>query len=718
MIRTRPGAPYPLGATWDGEGTNFALFSEHATAVDLCLFDHADSGVAAGSIRFSHHTDDVWHAYLPGVRPGQLYGYRVHGPYAPDQGHRYNPAKLVLDPYARAISGAVAWSDVLLGHEVGAAGGELTPDARDSAAGMPKSVVVDTAFSWDADRPPRTPWDRTVIYECHVKGMTMLHPDVPAELRGTYLGLATDPIISHLRRLGVTAVELLPVHHSAVDRHLAGRELTNYWGYNSIGFFAPDPRFATDGGTRQVVEFKSMVKRLHAAGIEVILDVVYNHTAEGDHLGPTLCFRGIENAACYRLKPGANRFYEDFTGCGNTLNMLHPRTLQMVMDSLRYWVTEMHVDGFRFDLASTLARDAHAVNPFATFFDDVRRDPVVSQVKLIAEPWDLGEGGYQLGRFPVGWAEWNAEYRDTARRFWRGAAGQVGAIASRLSGSSDLFEQSGRPPQASVNFATCHDGFTLHDLVSYEGKHNEANGEHNLDGHAHNESRNWGAEGPTEAADVLCLREQVKRNLLATLAFSQGVPMLSHGDELGRTQAGNNNAYCQDNRLTWIDWNLDARRRELLEFTQQIFQVRAANPVLRKRTYFQPRPAESGHRQDLWWLRPDGQEMARVDWADAATHVLGMLVRGDATDELDDHGRPSVGETLLLLLNGGANAAQFALPAFIDGAWEELVNTARPRRGLVREQAVDLDAHSLVMLCRVPHELAVASRPVPGTATV
>ncbi|HYC32280.1 MAG TPA: glycogen debranching protein GlgX, partial [Gemmatimonadales bacterium] len=569
LTRLWPGAPAPLGATWDGEGTNFALFSEHATAVELCLFAGPDDATETARVRLPERTDQIWHAYLPDVRPGQLYGYRVHGPFEPNQGHRFNPAKLLLDPYAKAISGTIRWSDALSGYPMDRPEAErdLYADGANNAAGLPKCVVVESAFSWGDDRHPRTPWNRTVIYECHVKGMTMLHPDVPEPLRGTYLGLATDPIIDHLRSLGVTAVELLPVHHFVTDRRLHEQGLVNYWGYESIGFFAPDVRYATGGLGQQVAEFKSMVKRLHRAGIEVILDVVYNHTAEGNHLGPTLCFRGIDNEAYYRLDPERKRYYVDYTGCGNTVDLRHSRALQLVMDSLRYWVGEMHVDGFRFDLAPVLARESDAVSPFAEFFDVVRQDPVVSRVKLIAEPWDLGPGGYQAGGFPIGWGEWNGTYRDAVRQFWRGDGGQVGQLASRLAGSSDLYEAGGRSPLASVNFVTCHDGFTLHDLVSYEQKHNEANGEENRDGSDNNLSRNWGAEGPTEAVHVVRMRERIKRNFLATLAFSQGVPMLSHGDELGRTQRGNNNAYCQDNPVSWFDWSQQRRQDPLIAFT-------------------------------------------------------------------------------------------------------------------------------------------------------
>ncbi len=701
MIRVWPGSPGPLGAVWDGEGTNFAIFSEHASAVELCLFDHPDVGRETERIALRERTDQIWHAYLPDARPGQLYGYRVHGPWAPEDGHRFNPAKLLLDPYARAISGTIRWSDALSGYSMTPPmeQRDLVADTADSAAGLPKCVVVEPAFSWGDDKAPRTPWNRTVIYECHVKGMTMLHPEVPESLRGTYLGLATDPMLDHFLSLGVTAVELLPVHHFVTERRLHELGLVNYWGYQSIGFFAPDVRYATGGLGQQVAEFKTMVKRFHRVGLEVILDVVYNHTAEGNQLGPTLCFRGIDNGDYYRLDPARRRYYVDYTGTGNTLDIRHPRTMQLVMDSLRYWVEEMHVDGFRFDLAPVLARDDVAVNPHAEFFDVVRQDPVVRRVKLIAEPWDLGPDGYQVGRFPVGWSEWNGKYRDSVRRYWRGDPGLVGELASRLAGSSDLFDGSGRTPQASVNFVTCHDGFTLADLVSYESKHNEANGEDNWDGSDDNQSRHWGAEGPTEAVHVVRTRERIKRNLMATLAFSQGVPMLSHGDEVCRTQAGNNNAYCQDNQLTWVDWRLTPLKKQFLEFTRTVFAIRARNPVLRRRTFFRYEPAVPGGMKDLAWLRPDGAEMTADDWNDPATHVLGMLVRGEATDEVDERGRRLLGEAVLLLVNGGARSRPFALPSLDrPGAWTEIINTAHPQTRPVRQNRVNLVAHSLMLL--------------------
>jgi len=700
-MRVWPGTAGRLGAIWDGEGTNFAIFSEHATGVELCLFDRPDAGQETERIPFRERTDQIWHAYLPDVRPGQLYGYRIHGPWAPEDGHRFNPAKLLLDPYARAISGTIRWSDALSGYSMTPPIDErdLVIDAADSAAGLPKCVVIEPAFSWGDDKPPRTPWNRTVIYECHVKGMTMLHPEVPEAIRGTYLGLATDPMLDHFLSLGVTAVELLPVHHFVTERRLHELDLVNYWGYQSIGFFAPDVRYATGALGQQAAEFKSMVKRFHRVGIEVILDVVYNHTAEGNHLGPTLCFRGLDNDAYYRLDPVHRRYYVDYTGTGNTLDIRNSGTMRLVMDSLRYWVEEMHVDGFRFDLAPVLARGDVNVSSFAEFFDVVRQDPVVSRVKLIAEPWDLGPDGYQVGRFPIGWSEWNGKYRDSIRRFWRGDPGQVGELASRLAGSSDLYEASRRSPQASVNFVTCHDGFTLADLVSYEQKHNEANGEGNRDGSDDNLSRNWGAEGATEAVHVVRMRERIKRNLMATLAFSQGVPMLSHGDEICRTQQGNNNAYCQDNPLTWVDWRLTPLERQFLEFTRAVFAIRAKNPVLRRRTFFRHDAAPPGGMKDLAWLRPDGAEMTPADWNDGSSYVLGMLVRGEATDEVDERGRRLLGEAVLLLVNGGARSRQFALPALDrPGTWTEIINTAHPHPRPVRQNRVNLVAHSLMLL--------------------
>jgi glycogen operon protein len=576
---------------------------------------------------------------------------------------------------------------------------DLSHDPRDSAPFVPKCVVVNEAFPWGDDRPPRTPWNRTVIYECHVKGLTMQHPDVPNHLRGRYLGLASAPMVDHLRRLGVTAVELMPVHHAVSERSLVAGGLSNHWGYNSLGFFAPTARFASAGRGEQVHEFKAMVKALHRVGIEVILDVVYNHSPEGDQLGPTLSLRGIDNRSYYRLDPGNLRYCVDTTGCGNTLNTAHPRTLQLMMDSLRYWVCEMHVDGFRFDLAPALARDLLEVGHFDHFFGMLQQDPVLAEVKLIAEPWDLGPDGYQVGNFPGGWGEWNGRYRDTVRRFWRGDPGQLGELASRLSGSGDLFERRGRSPYASINLVTCHDGFTMRDLVSYEHKHNQANGEENRDGTDANWSRNWGAEGPTESVRVERARGRIARNFLATLAFSQGVPMISHGDELGRTQDGNNNAYCQDGPLSWVDWELDAGRRELLDFARRVFTLRRESPVLRRRGFFTGRPVPGGAgAKDLSWLNPDGGEFQVQDWEDPERRVLGMLILGEATDDVDERGRPTVGDSLLLLLNGGHRPCYFQLPEMAQaGRWRQEVNTARAGRSLV-SGAVNLAAHSLILL--------------------
>jgi isoamylase len=662
-FRTRPGLPYPPGATWDGAGVNFALFSEHATAVDLCLFDPADPVREIRRIAVTEHSDQIWHVYLPEARPGLLYGYRVHGPYAPAEGHRFNPAKMLVDPYAKAIAGSVTWDGALLGYRPGEAENSTNPDLRDNAPFVPKCVVVETAFSWGDDRLLRTPWHKTVIYEVHVKGFTARHPQVPPELRGTYAGLASPPALEHLRRLGVTAVELLPVHHSVAEWDLVDRGLSNYWGYNSIGFLAPDSRFASTGARgEQVAEFKTMVKRLHHAGIEVILDVVYNHTAEGDHRGPTLCFRGIDNAAYYRLETHDRRKYRDYTGCGNTLNLTHPRSLQLLMDSLRYWVQDMHVDGFRFDLASALARELHDVDRLSAFFDVIHQDPVISQVKLIAEPWDLGEGGYQVGNFPPGWAEWNGKYRDTIRRYWKGDWGQVGELAYRLTGSSDLYEQGGRRPSASINFVTAHDGFTLADLVAYTTKRNAANGEDNRDGSDDNHSWNCGAEGPTDDAAVLAMRERQQRNTLATLLLSQGVPMLSGGDEMARTQRGNNNAYCQDNEISWFAWPPTGTAARLLDFTRRLIRLRLDHPVFQRRRFFQGRRIHGSAVKDLSWLRPDGSEMTDEEWGNWHSRCLGLQLAGDAIEEVDDDGLPVRDETFLLLLNAHDQAVPFVLP--------------------------------------------------------
>ncbi|HEY1234448.1 MAG TPA: glycogen debranching protein GlgX [Candidatus Binatia bacterium] len=705
-----PGKPYPLGATWDGAGVNFSLFSENATKVELCLFDRNDDRREV-RIPMREQTHQVWHVYLPEVRAGQLYGYRVHGPYEPQQGHRFNPSKLLLDPYAKAITRTIRWSDALFGYRIGDPEADLSSDDRDSAPNMPKCVVVDPAFSWGNDVPPSIPWHKTIIYELHVKGFTMRHPAVPPELRGTYAALTVPEVIDYLKALGITAVELMPVHQFIADKHLEDRGLTNYWGYNSIGFFAPDARYASSGvAGEQVDEFKSMVRALHREGIEVILDVVYNHTGEGNHLGPTLCFRGVDNASYYRLVPEDRRYYMDYTGCGNTLDMTHPRVLQLITDSLRYWVREMHVDGFRFDLASTLARELHDVDRLGAFFDIIQQDPVISQVKLIAEPWDLGPGGYQVGNFPSLWAEWNAAYRDTVRRFWKGDSGQVGGLGYRLTGSSDLYGHSGRLPYASINFVTAHDGFTLHDLVSYNEKHNQANGEENRDGHNENLSWNCGAEGETDHPEVLALRERQKRNFLATLFLSQGVPMLLSGDEIGRTQKGNNNAYCQDNEISWADWKLDKPRRELLDFTRCVIRLFNQHPVLRRRHFFQGRRIRGSEVKDLAWFRPDGKEMTDEDWNNSESRCFGLRLAGDAIEELDDRGNRIVDDTLLILLNAYHEAIPFTLPAHRRKVrWEVVMDTNDPQISKTAHQymrggdSYDLKPRSLVLL-RLPKQ--------------
>ncbi|HEX6623319.1 MAG TPA: glycogen debranching protein GlgX [Pyrinomonadaceae bacterium] len=703
-MKVWPGQPYPLGATWDGAGVNFALFSENATAVELCLFDSADAVQESRRVRLTEHTDQVWHAYLPEARPGLLYGYRVRGPHEPRAGHRFNPRKLLIDPYAKAISGTVRWDEAVFGYTIGHELRDLSLDTRDSAAHVPRCVVVDNSFDWGDDTRPRTPWHRTLIYELHVKGFTMRHPEVPEELRGTYLGLAHPSVIDYLKSLGVTAVELMPVHQFISDKFLVDRGLTNYWGYNSIGFFAPDVRYSAGGALgAQVSEFKTMVRTLHREGIEVILDVVYNHTGEGSHMGPTLSFRGIDNAAYYRLAHADRSRYVDYTGCGNTLNMTHPRTLQIIMDSLRYWVQEMRVDGFRFDLAAALARELHEVDRLGAFFDIIHQDPVLSQVKLIAEPWDLGEGGYQVGNFPVLWAEWNGVYRDAVRGYWRGDSGLIDDLAYRLTGSSDLYERSGRRPYASVNFVTCHDGFTLNDLVSYNRKHNEDNLEGNRDGHDHNLSYNFGVEGPTDDPDILEQRARQRRNLLATLLLSQGVPMLCAGDEIARTQAGNNNAYCQDNEISWLDWELDEEKRDLLEFTRLLIRLFHTHPVLRRRKFFQGRKIRGSEVKDLTWLRNDGREMTERDWHDSARRSLALRLAGDAIDEVDARGNRVAGDTLLILMNAAPAPARFVLPAHRPRVrWELVLDTreptGKPRRPLLlRGGSYELEPRSMAL---------------------
>jgi isoamylase len=700
-LRVWPGSPYPLGATWDGVGVNFAVFSEHATRVELCLFDSPGAELESLTIPLPEQTDMVWHGYLPDIHPGQLYGYRVHGPYAPYAGHRFNPHKLVIDPYAKVVGRSARWHDSLFGYRPG--GDDTTFDDRDSAPYAPLAAVIDNAFTWGDDRPLRTPWHETLIYELHVKGYTQLNPQVPEPLRGSYLGLASEPAIRHLTSLGVTAVELMPVHHHLDEWHLVQRGLSNYWGYNTLCYFAPDIRFgASSSPLNTVREFKMMVRALHAAGLEVILDVVYNHTAEGNHMGPTLSLRGIDNTSYYRLQPYSPRFYQDFTGCGNTLNMRSPRVLQLIMDSLRYWVLDMHVDGFRFDLASALARELHSVDKLGAFFDIIHQDPVLSQVKLIAEPWDLGEGGYQVGNFPTKWTEWNAKYRDAVRRFWRGDNGGVSELATRLSGSSDLYEQSGRRPSASINFVTAHDGFTLADLVSYNQKHNEANGEDNRDGESHNLSWNCGTEGPTTDRRLLDMRDRQRRNLMATLLLSVGVPMISGGDELGRTQCGNNNAYCQDNAISWTDWTLTPERKDFLDITRRLIRIWKENPVLRRRRFFQGRRIRGADVLDIAWVDPSGREMTDETWSSPDVRCLGVRLNGDAIGEVDERGEQIVGDTLVLLLNADAGAIPFVLPETApDERWETQIDTADPWRAprlLAAGHRYQLQCRSMVVL--------------------
>jgi isoamylase len=679
-MRVWPGRPYPLGSTWDGAGVNFALFSENATRVELCLFDNVEDTHESERIVLPEHTDQVWHAYLPDVRPDQLYAYRVHGPFDPAKGQRFNPHKLLLDPYAKAIGRDLSWDDSLFAYPIGHEDADLALDERDNAPYAALAAVIDPAFTWGDDRPPRTPWHKTFIYELHVKGFTMKHPGVPEKFRGTYEGVASEAAIAHLLDLGVTAVELLPIHHFVNDRHLVEKGLTNYWGYNTLAYFAPSLRYATATAPRESVQqFKMMVRALHAAGIEVILDVVYNHTGEGNHLGPTLSMRGIDNTSYYLLSPKDPRYYMDFTGCGNSLNMMHPRALQLIMDSLRYWVLHMHVDGFRFDLASTLARELYEVDKLGAFFDIIHQDPILSQVKLIAEPWDVGPGGYQVGNFPVLWTEWNGKYRDTVRRFWKGDGGTVSEFATRLAGSSDLYELSGRRPYASINFVTCHDGFTLQDLVSYNDKHNEANGEGNRDGADDNNSWNCGVEGPTDDPKVLALRARQKRNLMATLLLSQGVPMLCGGDELSHTQQGNNNAYCQDNDLTWLDWELDEQRQAFLDFVKRMVHIWNEQPTLQRRRFFQGRSIRGSDVKDISWFDPSGEEMTDESWDAGFVRCLGVRLAGDLIGDVDERGEPIRGDTLLMLLNAHYEDIPFALPVpREDHHWELLLDTARP----------------------------------------
>jgi isoamylase len=705
-VRAWPGSPFPLGATWDGSGVNFALFSEHATRVELCLFDDPSDTTERLRIPVVDRTDMVWHVYLPDARPGQLYGYRVHGRWSPADGHRFNAAKVLLDPYARSIGRPMRWHPSLFAFEGRNPDGAADPG--DSAPYAPLGRVVSETFDWGADAPPRTPWHETVIYELHVKGFTALNEQIAPELRGTYPGVASAPAIAHLKALGVTAVELMPVHEHVDELRLVQHGRTNYWGYNTLSFFAPDHRYARRAApTGGVQDFKQMVRALHEAGLEVILDVVYNHTAESDHLGPTLSFRGIDNRTYYRLLPGQPSRYQDFTGTGNTLNMQSPAVLRLMMDSLRYWVQEMHVDGFRFDLAAALARELHAVDRLSSFFDVIAQDPVISRVKLIAEPWDVGEGGYHVGNFPPGWTEWNGKYRDTVRRFWRGDPGVLPELATRLSGSSDLYGSSGRQPHASINFVTSHDGFTLADLVSYNEKHNDANGEQNRDGDPHNLSWNCGVEGPSADPEVRALRERQRRNFLITLLVSVGVPMLSGGDEMLRTQLGNNNAYCHDSILSWTPWTLDTDAQAMLAFTRQVVALRAAHPVLRRRTFLNGRQPDAA---DVLWLRPDGHDMTANDWHDASRKTIAVLLDGDNIGERDARGEPVRGDTVCVLLNASPTAVPFVLPRRGPGAWECQLDSAGrcPAPAVLPGSTWVLESHASAVFRFVP-----ALPPVP-----
>jgi isoamylase len=696
-----PGNPSPLGATWDGSGVNFALYSETATSVELCLFE-SNSSVETARYKLVERSHHVWHAYIPGAQPGQHYGYRVHGPYDPENGFRFNANKLLLDPYAKAISGSLHWHPALFGYKVGDEAADLSFDETDSAPLVPKAVVINQNFDWDGDKPPQIPYHKTIIYEAHVRGFTQLHPDIPEEIRGTYSALAHPVTIKYLKELGITALELLPVHYFITDGQLESNGLSNYWGYNTICFFAPDVRYSSTGGVHeQVFEFKSMVKALHEAGIEVILDVVYNHTAEGNQLGPTISFRGIDNSSYYRLTDD-RRYYMDYTGCGNTLNANLPNVLRLIMDSLRYWILDMHVDGFRFDLASTLARELHEVNRLSSFFDIIHQDPVISQVKLIAEPWDIGEGGYQVGKFPPGWAEWNGQYRDCMRDYWRGAHSMLSEFAERFTGSSDLYKNDYRRPTASINFITAHDGFTLRDLVSYNEKHNEANGENNNDGESHNRSWNCGAEGETDDPAINELRRRQVRNFLTTLFLSQGVPMLVSGDELYKTQGGNNNAYCQDNELSWIDWNnVD---EDLLAFTRNLIDIYKTHPVFSRRRWFKGQPIKGVGLEDINWFLPDGSEMSEENWNEDYAKSLGVFLNGHALRTVDAIGEPEVDDSFYVVFNAHSETVSFRLPPAKYGThWVKMIDTTDPHAGedsIVHkeEEVLEVAGRSVILL--------------------
>lgn len=700
-IKTRTGSPYPLGATFDGKGVNFSIYSENAEAVELCLFDSPTHAEESTRIRIKERTHQVWHVYIPDIGPGQLYGYRVYGAYEPTNGLRFNPHKLLIDPYAKAINGTLQWNDALFGYEVGNPDGDLSFSEIDSAPFIPKCVVIDTSFDWEGDTPLRIPMHKSIIYETHVKGFTATHPDIPEAIRGSYSALAHPASISYLKSLGVTAIELMPVHHFITDRHLQEKGLTNYWGYNTIGFFAPDVRYAATGTHgEQVREFKEMVKALHQAGIEVILDVVYNHTGEGNEMGPTLSFRGIDNSAYYRLADEP-RYYMDFTGTGNTLNARLPNVLRLIMDSLRYWIQEMHVDGFRFDLASALARELHEVDKLSSFFDVIHQDPVISQAKLIAEPWDIGEGGYQVGEFPPGWAEWNGKYRDCVRDYWIGADSMLGEFANRITGSSDLYRDDYRTPAASINFVTAHDGFTLHDLVTYNEKHNEANGEDNNDGDSHNRSWNCGVEGETTDGEINALRAQQKRNLLTTLFLSQGVPMLVAGDEFGRTQKGNNNAYCQDNEISWLNWK--EQDEKLLTFTKQLIALRKEHPIFCRRKWFQGMPIKGAGLEDIAWFLPEGTEMEDSHWQNDFARSLAVFLNGQGIRSLNDDGTKVVDQSFYIMFNAFWEPIEYTLPPMkYSKRWVKVLDTAFEKiersEEFEAEQKVKVGPRSIVVL--------------------
>ena len=702
-----PGDVYPLGATWDGKGTNFALFSENATGVELCFFDRDDQETR---LTLTEVSNFVWHGYVPGVGPGQRYGYRVHGPYAPEQGFRFNPNKLLIDPYCKAIDGDIGNGPELFGYSWDDPAGDLSYSELDNAHLVPKSVVVDQSFDWEGDQLLRTPWHETIIYETHVKGFTKLHPDIPEELRGTYAGFAHSAAVEHLQRLGITAVELMPVHHFlAYPGHLNDRGLKNYWGYDSVNYFAPYSGYSASGSLgEQVAEFKEMVKTLHRAGIEVILDVVYNHTGEGNHLGPTISLKGIDNSAYYRLVEGDERYYMDFTGCGNSLNVQSAQVLKLIMDSLRYWVTEMHVDGFRFDLASALARELYEVDSLAAFFDIIHQDPVLADVKLIAEPWDIGTGGYQVGNFPVRWSEWNGQYRDTVRDYWRGEASSIGEFAYRFTGSPDLyFQMTGRRPNASINFITAHDGFPLNDLVSYNEKHNEANGENSQDGESHNRSWNCGAEGETDDPNILQLRERQRRNFLATLMLSQGIPMILGGDEMGRSQKGNNNAYCQDSEISWFNWDLPDDNEDLLDFTRELIYFRRQHPVFRRRKWFQGQAIRGSGVSDIAWFNTDGSEMSDEQWEVGYAKAIAVFLDGNQIPSPGPQGQRISDDSFLLFFNAHYEMIEFTLPnCFEDKQWQVVIDTKEPR--FIQEeqivegnQTIPVTERSLIVLRQI-----------------